>query len=540
MILMTYLTANMQNIETLLAQNNVDGLIEEIIKSQNLSYAQVDQLLNDKKYTLVSDHLDLVIDRIYKAKVLNEKVVIVGDYDADGIMATTILYKALSDFGIDVGFYIPNRFSEGYGINPNIVNLVADKGYSLIITVDNGVVAFDALDRAKELGIDLIVTDHHMLSDDNDYDFDYILHPKYLSEGYKVLAGAGIALIIAERIISKELLGEMYVYAMIATIADMVSVFGFNRNIIKNGLFYLNKHSNPYIASLINYQNGPIDQTTISFQVVPKLNTFGRLADRVNVNNMVRYFLLSDKSEIENVAKEINSLNQERIKLTNDASGQALNVKKYGTINILVDESIHEGITGLVAGKILNELGEPILVLTKVNGLYKGSGRAPKGYDIHAVLNPLSEYFESFGGHAQACGISILEDNLQQVLALITEQSSEIVYQCFKQDFIQIDLDKLSVDTVKQVSSLEPFGVDFLKPLFKIDLENLSTPSVLKEKYLKWSLRSDVELLCFDQSLDLPKFKNLSSMQACVNLGLNTFRDKTTINLVMDYKNTIA
>lgn len=522
------------NLEDLFVKHKVSSLVKDILISQDLNYKQVEQILEDKKYKLDSQSLNNIIDRLYKAKVLEEKIVIVGDYDADGIMATTILYKTFTQFGLDVGFYIPDRLKEGYGINESIVQNVYDKGYRLIITVDNGVVAYSALDKAKELGVEVIVTDHHHIDEAYHYDYNYLLHPKYLDDGYQDLCGAGLALIIAEKLLNKQNMGEYYVYAMIATIADMVSVFGFNRNIIKNGLYYLNKVGNKNVESLIHYRNGSIDQQIISFQVVPKLNTFGRLADQVNVNNMVRYFLLDDAVHIESVSKDITKLNKERIDMTRDTFENCTNIKKYGSLNILIDESIHEGITGLIAGRHLKKLLEPTLVLTKSNGLYKGSGRSPKGYDIHALLEPLSEHFTSFGGHSQACGVSFLEESLEDVLRLITEASKDLSIETVEDPYLNVDLSHLDLNAVLDFKNLEPYGVDFIKPLLKVELDNLRTPTVLKEKYLKWTLSDSMEMLCFDSNLDLDYYKVQTQLKAFVDLGVNSFRNKTTINLIVD------
>ncbi len=521
------------NIKELLSLHNVSNLVKEILISQDLNYEQVKQILEDEKYELQSDDLDNIINRLFKAKALNEKIVIVGDYDADGIMATVILYKAFKRFGLEVGFYIPDRLKEGYGINRDIVKNVYDKDYTLIVTVDNGIVAFDALDYAKELGIEVIVTDHHHYANDNDFAFDYLLHPKKLSHGYNELAGAGLALILAEKLLNFVDVGEFYIYAMIATIADMVSVFGFNRSIIKNGLYLLNKHGNPFIDNLIHYRNGSIDQQVISFQVVPKLNTFGRMADLVNVNNMVRYFLIEDSKELNVVAKDIQRINQERIDLTRATFEENENIKKYGSLNILVADDIHEGITGLIAGRFLNKLNEPTLVLTKVNDLYKGSGRAPKGYDIHSVLNNLNSYFESFGGHKQACGISFKANRLDYILNSISVISDGINYEKIADPYLNISMDDISEESVTQFKSLEPYGVDFIKPRLKVELNIDSEPTVLKEKYLKWSLNQNTELLSFNNNGKFEEIKLLNHIRAYVDLSLNEFRGKKTVNLIV-------
>lgn len=512
----------------------INPFIQEIFQILDLNQEQIEQILKDKKFPLVSKDLDIIVNRIFKAIALKEKVVIVGDYDADGIMATTILLKALKRLKVDVGFYIPNRLTEGYGINKTIVENVKTKGYSLIITVDNGVVAYDALDLAKSLDVEVIVIDHHTLDETLNYEFDYLLHPKYLSEGYQDLAGAGLALILAEKLLKGVDVGEFYVYAMVATIADMVSVFGFNRNIIKNGLYVLNKFGNVYIDNLIHYRNKKVDQQTISFQVVPKLNTFGRLADVVNVNNIVRYFMLSSKTEITNVAKDITKLNQERINLTRDTYQNSNGVKKLGSLNVVVDESIHEGISGLIAGRYLNKLNEPVLVLTKNGEYYKGSGRSPIGYDIFALLANLDHCFTAFGGHKQACGLSFHETQLDEVLTLISKYSKEITYQQIELPYLELDISKLSIEVVEAFEDLAPFGVDFIKPQIKIKAEIKQDPLILKEKYLKWSLNDKLDLLAFDSNLDIEYYQKQREIKAFVDMSINEFLNNKKINLIID------
>lgn len=523
----------MSDINKLLLDNKVSSLVEEVLVSQELSYSQIDQILNDRKYSLESSNLDKIIDRLLMAKAKKEKVVIVGDYDADGIMATTILVKALKSFGIDAGFYIPDRLKEGYGINKNIVLMVNEKGYSLIITVDNGVVAYEALDFAKSLNIDVIVTDHHTIDKKLDYNYDFVLHPDYLSEGYNNLAGAGVALVIAKKLLNNKNIKEYYVYAMVATIADMVSVFGENRNIIKNGLYILNQEGNKHIEGLIHYRNGKIDQQVISFQVVPKLNSAGRLADRVNVNNLVRYFLLEDERDIAETAKTITSLNQDRITMTRDSFNNSNGITKYGSLNIVIDEDIHEGLTGLIAGRHMNKLNEPVLVLTKNKNLYKGSGRSPKGYDIFSLIKPLNDLLESFGGHKQACGLSIDEINLEIFLEEIAENSKDIEILEYTDPFLKIDLEKLDLEVFDQFQGLEPYGVDFIKPLLKVSVSVDREPAVLAKKYLKWNVGKGIEMISFDKDLDLEHYKKTKDINAYVDLSLNEYNGRKTINLII-------
>lgn len=524
----------MDKIQQLFDEHQTDPLVQDILLQQHLSYEHISQILKDQKFPFESQALELILDRLYKAKVLKEKVVIVGDYDADGIMSTTILYKALKSFEIEVGFYIPDRLKEGYGINKNIVDQVISKQYELIICVDNGIVAFEALEYAKEKGIEVVVVDHHTINADYDFEFDYLLHPKYLPYGYNDLCGAGLALLIAERIAPKAMIPTFYAYAMIATIADMVSVFGHNRNIIKNGLYTLNKKGDMHIENLMNSYTQEIDQTMISFQVVPKLNTFGRLADLVNVNNSVRYFLLTNETEIKKSALEITAINQKRITLTKDSFERFTQIKKYGTMNVLINENIHEGLTGLIAGRHLNSSQEPILVFTKVNDIYKGSGRSPIGYDLYELLSPYRNLFVSFGGHKQACGISIKIDQMDAFLELLTKNSEDIMFIPQAKHHHKLTLDQLTSETVKHVNMLEPFGTDFKRPFFSAHFEVTQRPQRLKDKYLKWVISPSLEMLSFKTDIDISELEQKQTMNALVNLQLNTFKNRTKVNLIVE------
>ncbi len=523
----------MEDIKKLLIENKVSDLVANILLSQELTFDQIEQILNDKKFKLKSFELENIIQRIKKAKALEEKVFVVGDYDADGIMATTILIKAFNTYGIKANYYIPNRLKEGYGLNKSIVDQAKNIGASLIVTVDNGVVAYEALDYAKELNIEVIVTDHHNLDKSKAYDYDYLLHPDNLSEGFKNLAGAGLALLIAEKLLDGNNIADYYVYAAVATIADMVSVFGFNRNIIKNGLYILNKFGNKHIENLIHYRNGKIDQQLISFQIIPKINTAGRLADQVNVNKLVEYFLLDDIVEIEKTAKRITGLNQERITMTRDSFENSNSMVKYGSLNVIIDENIHEGLTGLIAGRHMNKINEPILVFTKAGDVYKGSGRSPKGYDIFALISMHKDLLVSFGGHKQACGISVQKENINDFLNMIEKSSKDLKVEKNLDPHLNINVEMLDFKSYEDFAKLEPYGVDFIKPLLKVQIVVEKSPILLAKKYLKWEITSNIELISFDNNLDLNYYKTVKEIEAYVDLSLNEYRGIKKINLIV-------
>ena len=527
----------MRDYQTYINQYNISAWKAKILACQALTDKQIQQILFPEKESVFtsSKELENIIDRLYLAKKNKEKLVVIGDYDADGICATTIIVDALEVFGINCGFYIPNRLEEGYGISIDILKRVAEKGYSLVLTVDNGVAAIEALDYAKANNMEVIVTDHHIIP--TEYDYDFLLHPARLSPQYQTICGAGVALLLVRRLLNDENVDFYYVLAMIATIADMMPVFDENRWIIQKGLALLKEKHYPSIEALLDKPTANLNDTDIAFQIVPKINTLGRLADRSNVNNLVHYFRLKNLSEIKNVATQINQLNSERKELTSQSLANIGSIQKVGAMHIVLNESLHEGVIGLVANKLVNELKAPVLVLTATANGYKGSGRSPNGFDIHAFFQAFESKLVSFGGHKNACGLEMKQENYTSFLTFIECHSED--YECFDCDedneVIELEAEELHLEMIDEINHLRPFGTGFSQPKLKINHFEVEKCSILAKKYIKWKSKNPLlEAVYFQVGLKYEDVCNVQIMSFFGSIQLNEFRNQRKITIVVD------
>ena len=466
---------------------------DKIIKVSNLSDEQVKQLEQTNiELSSISDiNFNKAKERILLAKHNNEKVFVAGDYDCDGIMATTIIKDLLDRLGIENGYYIPNRFNEGYGLSENTINLIHDKGYTLVITVDNGVKAYDALNKCKEYNIDVILTDHHTMEDE--LDVYTILHPTLMDKQFINMCGAGVALYLSRMFFN---IDKHIVLAMIATIGDMMPVWNENRLIIKKGLELLNNSDYYEFKCLLNKKN-ILNETDISFNIVPKINAIGRL-NQINVNSLVKYFSSNDNIYINKFKDIINNQNDIRKKISLDMTNKALeNINDNDNIIVIYDDNYHEGMCGLVAGSITNKLNKPTIVLSHSDNKYKGSGRSIDNINLYNILDEYKDLYMSFGGHAKAIGISISDDNINEFINIIKNIKIDTKEEIYK--VIDININDLTIDNINEINKLRPFGVDFKQPLFYIDKFNVLSKTLIKGMYPKWILESKnkVEAISF-------------------------------------------
>ena len=507
------------------------SLTEEIIKLQPLTNSQIDQIFNpwEVESSLDFPALHKVGKRIQAAILNQEKIVVVGDYDADGICATTILVDTFKRLNYEVGYFIPNRLLDGYGLSETIVQQVAAKDYDLIITVDNGVSAEAALNLAKELNITVIVTDHHQLID---LEIDYLLHPSLLPKRYQTLSGAGLTLLLARYLLNMTIVKEHFILAMIATIGDMMPVFEENRVIIIKGLEYLNQDGYLPIDILLNKEK-PYLETDIAFSVVPKLNTLGRLSDQAEAYHLVNYLLSKNASEINIIAKQIENLNNQRKTLTNQALSLIDDLENWGSFLVLTSSNLHEGIAGIVAGKIAQEQKLPTIVFSKQDVLYKASARGPEGFDLYQYLSQYQTLFESFGGHKQACGFSINQDNFVLLKDEI-QTSTNLKFLPIEKNYLALKYSEIDFSLLAELNKLRPFGTDFLEPDFLIENFTYQQVELLNDLHVKFKTTSSlIDVIYFSGKDDYPRLLRGDSFNLIGSLSINKFRGKETINIIV-------
>lgn len=493
---------------------HVNEMIAKILIYNHLEDWQIQQVLHPQDRYQENDAPSLLqaCKRIMQAKEKKEKVFIAGDYDADGICATTIMKNTLDHLQIANGYYIPDRFKDGYGLSSKIVEQVKEKGYDLIITVDNGIKAYDALEHAKDLGIEVIVTDHHIYDQPID---NVIVHPDLMDEGFKGLCGAGVALQLARKLIGENDVND--VLAMVATIGDIMELFNENRTIVRKGLQKVNSCLG--IKALLPAK-GTINAQDIAFNVVPKLNSIARLDDESNANVLVKYLLCQDIVTVNNVAKQIEAVNNKRKNISQKMANDAMSKVNGDPFIVVEDDDFSEGIVGLVAGKIAKEYNKPCLVLTAVDDLYKGSGRSIKGFDMHAFFKDFE--LASFGGHAQAVGLAVKKAEYPAFKAKIQAKMANVKISDTLEEVINLNSEQITLDNLMAFDKLEPFGQGFKKPLFYIDDHKITRVDLLKDKYLKFNFQQGYEAICFNS-----RYKTIKKPNYLVgNLEINEFRSQ--------------
>ncbi|MEG0361959.1 MAG: DHH family phosphoesterase [Longicatena sp.] len=511
---------------------DVSSISAKVLAAKGISNEEIASLLKEARLSdpFEANGMREVVERIQLAKEKKQKVLVCGDYDADGICSTTILYDALTRYGITCGFYIPNRFKEGYGLHAHIVEMAHDKGYDLLITVDNGVKAFDALEKARALGVDVIVSDHHAY--EGDIPCLYLLHPQLMGKRFSTLSGAGVALEIARAIIGYD--KEHVVLACVAAIGDVMSLKEETRDIVKLGISYLKQGYCKPIQMLANDRYPKWDETFIAFQIVPKLNTTGRLADEVNTNNSVRYLLLKNLEEIQNVAKQIIALNDKRKVMSNEMVELAKTlIHPEYKFQLLFHEHFHEGMAGLVAGKLSEEYHQPVMVVAQNEEHFKGSIRSLGFLDLTSFFDDCKSELSAYGGHNAAAGIGFAQTKKQVVQDYVNNKMKDIELQNEKvYEVIQIERSDVSIKAIEDLRELAPFGNGFEEPLFYIPNVLVRDHKQLSDgNHTKWVIDETCEALYFNSKAQYVALKDKETIDFIGNLRINSFMGKKKVNI---------
>ncbi|MEH7245485.1 single-stranded-DNA-specific exonuclease RecJ [Neobacillus niacini] len=431
--------------------------------------------------------MDIAVNRIREAIAKQEPILIFGDYDADGVSSTTVLMVTLRELGANVQFYIPNRFTEGYGPNESAFRRAAESGIKLIITVDTGISAVNEAAIAKEMGLDLIITDHHepgpILPEAL-----AIIHPKLPDSIYpfRELAGVGVAFKLAHALYGKvpEHLLEI---AVIGTIADLVSLKDENRLIAKKGLERLKVTANKGLKAILKVsgvEQQSITEETIGFTLAPRINAVGRLED---AGMAVELLLTDDPYEAETLAQEMDELNKTRQSIVNSITLEAIEEveKNYpiqsNSVLVIGKEGWNAGVVGIVASRLVEKFYRPTIVLSfdQEKGIAKGSARSIAGFDLFKNLSTCRDILPHFGGHPMAAGMTL---NLEHVSELRSRLNNLANEQLLAEDFVpvtlldhQINIEEINLDALDELNLLAPFGMDNPKPKVLINNVQIST-----------------------------------------------------------------
>lgn len=464
-----------------------------------------------------------------EAKKTKKKVIVAGDYDCDGILATTIMVDGLQKFGLDVGFYIPDRIREGYGLNTNTVSLAHKKNYEILITVDNGVKAIEALKLAQALKMTTIVTDHHRIEEE--VPCDLLVHPTLMEEEFHTLCGAATAY---ECIRTLGIDTDYHlILASIASIGDVMCVTGQTRALIQNGLECLNQTKEKHTFILAT--DAILNETSVGFQIVPKLNAIGRLSNIANVNNAVRYFLNPNEQEIRRFYNQIVHVNDLRKQISTQMTESALRkCVPQDAILIVSDPSFHEGIIGLVAGALCNQFQKPAIVLAQNPDSYKASMRSPEGFDCMDFLSKFSD-FRALGGHTQAAGFSLDLQTYPEFVRFVKEEGKNFLWEPAPISTLKIDPQDITVQSVLSLDALRPFGPGFALPDFELSsVEIKSVYDLSNGKHRRFTLTSGLQCLCFNIS-QIDKAKSVNSIFGFIGTPqISYYRGSRRVSFIVD------
>lgn len=424
--------------------------------------------------------MEQAVARIEQALDNGEKILVYGDYDADGITSTTVLLNVLMDLGADVGFMIPNRFTHGYGPHEELFRDAAAKGIGLIITVDNGISGIEPIKIARELGMDVIVTDHHEPGDVLP-DANVIIHPR-IPEGhypFGELAGVGVAFKLAHALYG-ELPEHLFEYVTIGTIADLVPLVGENRYLVQRGLKALQTSYNPWVPALceasgVNQKD--ITEEAVGFYFGPRLNAIGRLG---SAEPGVRFLMSEDPVQATHLAKELNEKNTERKKIVEDIANEAIEMIentphiRNSLVLVVAQEGWNAGVVGIVASRLVEKYYRPTIVLSidSVKGTAKGSARSIEGFHLYNELAKNHDILPHFGGHPMAAGMTLKAENVEELRIRLNDQAKqcltdEQLIQKLQVD-VPIELSEITVEAIEEIRKLAPYGTEFPKPVFAI------------------------------------------------------------------------
>ncbi len=512
-------TPNFRLVEKVRAQLNCSPIMAKILVNRRIysgekAAAFLNASLTDMRPPFAIKDMDKAVRRIYDAIVQQEKILIFGDYDADGITATTMLSEFLQETGADVSYYIPHRTNEGYGLqDTHISDYAAPNGIQLIITVDCGSSDHKAVDKANELGIDIIITDHHSVP--NPPNAFAVINPKRkdCSAGFAYFAGVGVAfaLVVSLRKYLRDngfwqnrpepnLKNYCDLFAL-GTVADMVPLIDENRILLKTGLEVINSANRVGLEALLKISGlaqKEADAEDIGFKLAPRLNAAGRMG---HAHIAVELLMAKDSRQANQIAGTLDEMNCQRQETEKRILAHILAYldKNPGMLTrktlVLAHPEWHEGILGIVASRIVEKYFRPVFLIAAKNGVGKGSGRSVPGVDLYQSLSACSELFEDFGGHAMAAGLQIRTENIrafrEKFELTVENMTTESHYSKIISIDDELDFHHISERLADELETLKPFGTDNPEPLFMAQNVAVTYSKMLNGNHRKMVLRQE-------------------------------------------------
>jgi len=501
--------------------------------------------------------MEKAVSRITKALKNNENITIFGDYDADGITSTTILKRFFHDINKECNVYIPNRLNEGYGLNKNAIKKLSEDGTNLIITVDCGITAIEETKYAKELGIDIVITDHHE-SGEEIPDAEAVVDCKRKDNKYpfRELAGCGVAFKLTQALCKNLELNENQALkyldiACVGTISDVVPLVDENRVIVKLGMLLLKQTKNLGLKQIINNAHfKEFNSMSVAFGITPRINACGRLGHQ---GEALELFTTDNQEKATELAKKMDEYNIQRQLEEKRIYDEAITLlqeeaQTNGITNCIVlgHENWNPGVIGIVSSRITEKFYKPSILVCFDKDIAKGSGRSIEGFDLHKALMECDKYLTNYGGHSLAAGLSLNTKDFEKFKNMINEYAEKNIKDEDLIPTINIDLkledSQLNIEDVEELKLLEPFGQSNEEPIFMItNLKVVSIKTLSDGKHLKLYLKNQnyLDAIGFNLGERANELKIGDTIDIVGNLNINEFNNTKKVQMLLkDFKIT--
>lgn len=536
-------------------QLKISPLLSKVFLSRGIEDEEyIKQFINPSMDDLFDPFLfkdmEKAVNRIINAIKGKERIVVFGDYDVDGITSTSILYDFLKKCGASVGYYIPDRKEEGYGLSIGAAEKVIKDGVSLIITVDCGITAFEEVKYINDKHVDIIITDHHECKEELPQGYAVVSPTRHdCSYPFKELAGVGVVFKLVRALSEKMGLNDQSInyidLVALGTVADVVTLLGENRIIVKYGLQKIENTLNKGLKALIDIsgcKDKPITSYTIGFVLAPRINAAGRIGD---ASKAVKLLTTDDENEAIAISKELNEQNIYRQETEQGIFCDVLariesnvNLEKEKVI-VVWGKGWHHGIIGIVASKITESYNRPCILIAVEDGMGKGSGRSIESFNLFEALSHCTSLLEKFGGHELAAGLSIKEENIEKLKKMLNEYADKILKESDLIPKIKVDIEvtkeDVTEDSVKELDLLSPFGAGNPSPIFaykNLMIEDIRT--VGNDKHIKLKFKDKetfVDAIGFNRGYFADIYSQTDVLDAACSLEINSWNNRESIQL---------
>ncbi len=501
------------------------GIAKEDYKRLSLppSFSNI-PLLNDNPIVLAA------IERLKCIRENNGRVLVYGDYDTDGVMSTSILVSSFREFGLNAEGYLPSRYSDGYGLTVENVRKIKSSGYSLIFTCDNGVTAHEALLEAKNLGIEVIILDHHEF-DERKPECDIVIHPSTVNYGDVEISAGYLSFIFSCALLQKV---DNYLLCLgaVSTISDMMPLLSYNREIVRLMFQIMEKEHYKQFTMLTSSHY--LDESVFQMEIIPKINSIGRIEKGSTINRLVKYFSGHDETYNEKISLWINEQNEKRKELTRNAA-ESLQITPTDAA-IVVQTNLPEGLNGLLAARLLNTYQKPIAVFSekeKEPSFLVGSLRSLEGMNILDAYSAMKTPLLSKGGHPFAGGCSIKKEDFESFKKDFIFFALKNKVMAKKKDSIDILLPECNMKSYRLIRNLAPFGMSWEAPKFLLKGLDPKTFTYVKNgQFLSVKLSEEAKIFSF--SLNENSFEPDEKANLLLSFKINEYRGKQSLNLIAE------